>query len=84
MFIFGSKYFAKTKSAHFNDFFLCGTAKLAIWLTRKKHTQGGTVESVLVLEGFLKACLKVDYTYFKTMAKIEALKRPRTSQDYFL
>ncbi|TKS66148.1 putative 149 kDa protein ORF 2 [Collichthys lucidus] len=62
LFIFGPKYCAKTK--------------LAIWLTRRNRTQGdGSVQLVPVLEGLLKARLRVEYSYYHMMDKTQAFSR---------
>ncbi|KAK0140342.1 hypothetical protein N1851_022699 [Merluccius polli] len=61
LFIFGPKYSAKKKSVHTLVNFLSGSAKLAIWLTRRNRAQSvGSVEPVLVLKGLLKARLRLD------------------------
>lgn len=47
--------------------FLCGSAKLAIWLTRKNQIQGaGCVLPVSVVEGLVKARLRVEHWYYRT------------------
>ena len=48
--------------------FLSGSAKLAIWLTRRNRVQSiGSVEPVLVLKGLLKARLRVEHAYYQMM-----------------
>ena len=67
LFIFGPKYFAKKRSADNVMNFLSASAKLAIWLTRKNQAQnGGSVEPVVVLEGLLRARLRVEHAYYRT------------------
>lgn len=68
LFIFGPKYSAKKKSVWTLLNFLSGSAKLAIWLMRRNGAQNsGSVEPVQVLEGLLKARLRVEYAYYKVM-----------------
>ena len=47
---------------------LSASAKLAIWLTRRNRAQGaGSVEPVPVLEGLVKARLRVEHSYYQMM-----------------
>uniref|UniRef100_A0A3Q3ERM5 Reverse transcriptase domain-containing protein n=1 Tax=Labrus bergylta TaxID=56723 RepID=A0A3Q3ERM5_9LABR len=72
VFVFGPKYSAKKKTVHTLMNFLSGSAKLAIWLTRKNRAQGtGCVEPLLVLEGLLKARLKVEFAYYQMMDNVQ-------------
>ena len=65
LFIFGPKYFAKKRSAHNVMNFLSTSAKLTIWLTRKNQAQNvGSVEP-LVLEGLLRARLRLEHAYYR-------------------
>lgn len=67
LFIFGPKYCAREKNIHTLINFVFGSAKLAIWLTRKNRMRSvGSVEPVPVLVGLLKARLKVEHAYFRT------------------
>lgn len=76
LFIFGPKYCAKKKTVHTLLNFLSGSAKLAIWLTRRSRAQNvGSVEPMPVLKGLLKARLRVEHTYFEMMGDVLAFSR---------
>ena len=76
LFIFGPKYCQRKKSAHTLINFISGAAKLAIWLTRKNQAQGiGSVEPVPVLEGLLKARLRVEHTYYRMTDNMLAFRQ---------
>ena len=56
--------------------FLSGSAKLAIWLTRKNLDQGvGSVQPLLVLQGLLKARLKIEHSYYKMVDNLQTFSR---------
>ena len=75
LFIFGPKYCAQKKSVHTLVNFLSGSAKLAIWLTRKNGAQSvGSVEPVLVLKGLLKARLRVEHSYYQMMDDMQGFR----------
>lgn len=72
LFIFGPKYQAKKKSVYTLMNFLFGSAKLAIWLTRRNKTQNsGCVDLVPVFEGLLKSRLRVEFAFYKIMEKLQ-------------
>lgn len=55
--------------------FLFGQAKLAIWLSRKKHLNGvGSTDTVPILKGLLKSHIKIEFTYYKLVNEIEMFK----------
>ena len=75
LFSFGPKYCAKKKPVHTLLNFISGSAKLAIWLTRKNQVQTvGSVEPVSVLRGLLKARLRVEHAYYKMMGTLQVFK----------
>lgn len=56
--------------------FLTGSAKLAIWLTRKnKGLSAGCVELVLVLKGVFGARLRVEYDFYRIMDNMLGFSR---------
>ena len=66
LFISGPRYKVKKKQQVCLVNFLLGTAKLAIWLTRKRKMLG--LESVDPLEGFrgmVKSRIRVEFAYYK-------------------
>ncbi|KAK2897116.1 hypothetical protein Q8A73_013496 [Channa argus] len=66
LFIFGPKYCVKKRAVHILMNWLSGSAKLAIWLTRRNQTQDtGSVQLVPVLKGLLKARLRVEFVYHR-------------------
>ncbi|KAJ3590378.1 hypothetical protein NHX12_008329 [Muraenolepis orangiensis] len=71
LFIFGPKYSVKKKGVHTLLNFLSGAAK--IWLTRRSRLQGvGSVALLPVLQGLLRARLRVEHTYYHLMDNIQA------------
>ena len=75
LFSFGPKYCAKKKPVHTLLNFISGSAKLAIWLTRKNQVQTvGSVEPVSVLRGLLKARLRVEHAYYKMMGTLQVFR----------
>lgn len=76
LFIFGPRYVAKNKAVHTLLNFLSGTAKLAIWLTRRNRAQDqGAVEPAAMLEGLLKARLRVEHSYYRMTDNLSAFDR---------
>ncbi len=56
--------------------FLSGSAKLAIWLTRKNRVQNvGSVDPVPVLEGLLKARIRVEHAYYRMTDNMLAFRQ---------
>ena len=52
--------------------YISATAKLAIWLSRRKRAQEvGCVDPVLILYGLVKARLKVEHSYYSMVDNIE-------------
>ncbi|KAL7389733.1 hypothetical protein ABVT39_008789 [Epinephelus coioides] len=76
LFIYGPKYTARRKAELTLMNFLLGSAKLAIWLTRKNRTLDcGAVDPVEVLRGLLKARLRVEFSYYQLMEDLQAFSR---------
>lgn len=51
--------------------YLLGSAKLAIWRTRKNRTLGiGSVDAERVLKGMVAARIKIEFAYFKLVNNI--------------
>lgn len=68
MFIFGPKYSVQKKNVLVLINFLSGTAKLAIWKTRKNKLLGHESVSVLpMFLGLLASRLRIEYAYYKSV-----------------
>ena len=53
--------------------YISGTAKMAIWLTRKNKREGaGSIDPVQVMEGLVAARLRVEFAYYKLVDNVEA------------
>lgn len=51
--------------------YLLGSAKLAIWKTRKNKLLGtGSVDAECVLKGLVAARIKVEFSYFKMVNNV--------------
>ena len=65
-FISGPRYKAKSKQEVCLLNFLLGTAKLAIWLTRKnKMLDIGSVDPLEGFKGMVKTRIKVEFAYYR-------------------
>ena len=72
LFVFGPKYSLRKKNIHTMINFISGTAKMAIWLTRKNKTEGaGSTNPVQVLEGLVAARLRVEFAFYKLTDNLE-------------
>ena len=71
-FIFGPRYCARRKAVHQLINFLSGTAKLAIWKTRKNRVRGqGSEDVVSMMAGLVAARLRVEFSYYKMTEQTE-------------
>ncbi len=53
--------------------FLFGAAKLAIWCTRKNKVEGReSVDTVLMMRGFIKKRLMMEYAYYNLINDVES------------
>ncbi|TWW53858.1 Transposon TX1 uncharacterized 149 kDa protein ORF 2 [Takifugu flavidus] len=70
-FIFGPHYRARRKAVHQLVNVLSGTAKLAIWKTRKNRVRGqGSEDVVAMMTGLLAARLRVEFNFYKLTGQI--------------
>lgn len=66
LFIFGPKYFVSRKNVLVLLNFVFGTAKLAIWKTRKNKMLGkDTLDPLLMFKGLVASRLKIEHAYYK-------------------
>ncbi len=73
LFIFGPKYSTNNKSKVVLLNFLFGAAKLAIWCTRKNKVEGReSVNTVLMMRGFIKKRLMMEYAYYNLINDVES------------
>lgn len=74
MFIYGPKYTEKKeKSVDFIEFFLSGTAKLAIWKSRKNNLSGQSSLDVLkIFKVLVAARLRIEHAYYKIIKCVES------------
>ncbi len=53
--------------------FLFGAAKLAIWCARKNKVEGReSVDTVLMMRGFIKKRLMMEYAYYNLINDVES------------
>ncbi len=53
--------------------YLIGTAKLAMWKTRKnKELELGSVDAELMLKGMVKGRITMEFTYYKLINNVES------------
>lgn len=73
LFIFGPNYSTKYKSKVVLLNFLFGAAKLAIWCTRRNKVEGReSVDIVLMIRGFIKKRLMMEYAYFSLINDVNS------------
>ncbi len=73
LFIFGPKYSTNNKSKVVLLNFLFGAAKLAIWCARKNKVEGReSVDTVLMMRGFIKKRLMMEYAYYNLINDVES------------
>jgi len=73
LFIFGPKYTAKYKSKVVLLNYLFGAAKLAIWCTRRNKVEGReSVDIVLMMRGFIKKRLMMEFAYFSLINDVNS------------
>ncbi|KAL7887731.1 hypothetical protein AOLI_G00054520 [Acnodon oligacanthus] len=71
LFIFGPKYRVRRKNVFVLLNFLSGTAKLAIWKTRKNQMLGqGAVDVVAVFLGLVAARRRLEHAYYNLVGKL--------------
>ena len=72
LFIFGPRYSPKKKSVHQLMNFVSGTAKLAIWKTRKNRIRGqGSEDVVSMTTGLLAARLRVEFGFYELTGRTQ-------------
>lgn len=65
MFIYGPRYTEKRKSQLTLLHFLSGTAKLAIWKSRKNKLLGqGSLDVLVIFKGLVAARLRIEHAYY--------------------
>lgn len=66
MFIYGPRYTEKRKSQLILLKIFSGTAKLAIWKSRKNKLLGqGSVDVLMIFKGLVAARLRIEHAYYK-------------------
>ncbi len=74
IFIYGPKYAASRKNMLTLLNFLSGTAKLAIWKSRKNKLLGQVSLNVLnMFMGLVAARLRIEHAYYKLVKCVEAV-----------
>lgn len=74
-FVFGPKYSLKKRQTLVLIHFLFGTAKLAIWKTRKNHMLGqGWTDVVHSLKGLLASCLRVEHAFYSLTNNLDSFE----------
>lgn len=73
MFIYGPRYMEKRKSQLTLLNFLSGTAKLAIWKSRKNKLLGqGSLDVLMIFKGLVAARLRIEHAYYKMVNCVES------------